>query len=98
MRLIDPNADHPYQKKAAEVARDRLDYDDESAEMFISYLVSLHNETGYAPTTREEAIGATNVVFHQGEGKWVNLIAFLRDMSDEQFEAVIKELYDWHNW
>lgn len=98
MRLIDPNADHPYEDEAIDVAKSKLDYNDESAEMFVSYLVSLHDETGYVPSSRDQAIGATNVLFHDGEGKWVNLIAFLQDMSDKQFEAVIKELYDWHNW
>lgn len=97
MRLPNPNT-KPDKNKALETASNILKYDDSQVEILVDYLIKLENQTSYIPASREKAIGAANVLLHQGNSYWVNLVAILQDIHDEQYDQIIKQLYTWQNW
>lgn len=97
MRLINPDS-KPSKKKGYEEAENILDFDGDSAEKFVDMLLQFEENTGYFPPTREQALGAATVQIHQGESYWANLTAFLQTITDEEYDTIIKQLYEWHNW
>jgi hypothetical protein len=97
MRLPNPDTE-TNEKKALETAEDVLEYDESDVEILIEYLIKLENNSSYIPSSREKAIGAANVLLHQGNSYWVNLIAVLQDINDNQYDQIIKQLYNWQNW